>query len=588
MFAIARSTGLWLLAVNLLFSSVPAAANNEEDKPARVSITFSGIDNTVLENVKATVTLHRQRDLERLTDTRIRMLHNRAEDEIRTAMRAFGYYRPVIESDLSRVNDIWQAHYTIEPGEPVRIRTVDVRLTGAGAEDDLFVNAANDRPFKPGDQLKHADYENFKDRLVRLAQERGYFDSQFVTHVLRVDPEAGTAEIELEFDTGPRYRYGEVRFSETLFDDEFLQNYAPFRRGSPYHGQGVAALRQALVDSDLFSTVEVRSLERDADNLEVPIAVHLEPRKRNRYTAGIGFGTDTGPRGRLGWHARYLNDRGHSLNTNLRLSPVISNLSSTYLMPYFRNGPADIGFTTKLAQEDTDTALSRSAQLSGFRSRTRWGWNETLSLSYLFESFEIADDRTTSKLMIAGANWWRSWADDSIFPLHGGRLSLDLRGTAESPLSDVSFLQARLQGKYVRQLGWRNRVLARMELGATTVSDFDRLPASLRFFAGGDRSIRGYDFQSLGPRDAFGRVVGGRYLVVGSVEYEQFVYGNWGVAAFVDFGNAMNNLSDPIEVGAGGGLRWLSPIGMVRVDLGVGVSRDDYPLRLHISIGPDL
>lgn len=574
-----------LAASMLVFNA--ALATENDDEPARVSVSFAGVDDAILENIRATVTLYRQRDMERLTDSRIRMLHARAPEEIRAALRAFGYYRPEIESELDQENDVWQARYTIEQGTPVLISTIDVRLTGAGAEDELFVSAVADRPFQEGERLDHAVYENFKARLGRLARERGYFEGEFIRHVMRVDPEAGTADIELVYDTGPRYRYGQVHFEQTVFDDDFLQNYVPFERAAPYHGQGIATLRQSLVDSDLFSSVEIRTREQDTENYEVPITVSLEPRKRDRYTAGLGYGTDTGPRGRLGWHARYLNARGHSLDTTLRLSPVISSLSSTYLVPFFRNGPADIGLRTQLAQEDTDTALSRNAQISGFRTRKRWGWNETLSLTYLFESFEIADDRSTSKLMIAGANWWRSWADDPIFPQHGGRLSLDLRGTPESPLSDVSFLQMRLHGKYVRELGWRNRLLTRMELGATTVSDFDRLPASLRFFAGGDQSIRGFDFQSLGPRDSSGRVVGGRYLVVGSVEYEQFVYGNWGVAAFVDFGNAINSLSDPLEVGTGGGLRWLSPIGMVRLDVGIGVSRDDNPIQFHISVGPD-
>jgi translocation and assembly module TamA len=573
-------------AIIVLFLALPVAA--EDEQSAKVSVSFLGVEGDILENVEASVTLYRQRDMARLTDSRIRMLHNRAPEEIQNALRAFGYYQPVIESELTEDDGIWQASYVIKTGDPVRITAIDIRLHGSGADDDLFTTAAMDHPFTEGARLNHAEYEAFKDRLNRIAHERGYFESAFTVHVLRVDPEAGTASIELEFDTGPRYRFGEVRFSDTPFNNEFLQNYVPFERGTPYHGQGLATLRRTLVDSDLFSSVEVRAGEHDAIDYEVPITVHLEPRKRNRYTAGLGFGTDTGPRGRLGWNARYLNERGHSLNTDLRVSPVISNLSSTYLIPFFRNGPADIGLRTQLSREDTDTADSYSAQLSGFRTRKRWRWNETLSLSYLFEDFDVGGESRSSKLLIAGAGWWRTWADDSIYPLHGGRLSLDLRGSAESPLSDVSFLQARLQGKYVRELGWRNRVLTRLELGATTVSDFDRLPASLRFFAGGDQSIRGFDFQSLGPRDDAGRIIGGRYLIVGSVEYEQFIYRNWGVAAFVDFGNALNNLSDPLEVGTGGGLRWLSPIGMVRLDIGVGVSRDDNPIRLHISIGPDI
>ncbi|MFP5506345.1 MAG: autotransporter assembly complex protein TamA, partial [Gammaproteobacteria bacterium] len=124
--------------------------------------------------------------------------------------------------------------------------------------------------------------------------------------------------------------------------------------------------------------------------------------------------------------------------------------------------------------------------------------------------------------------------------------------------------------------------------GATTwIDGFRELPASLRFFAGGDQSVRGYDFQELGPRDASGQVIGGKHLVFGSLEYEHRVHGNWGVAAFVDTGNAFNSTHEGLETGAGIGLRWRSPIGMVRLDLAAAVSQDNA-LRLHFTLGPDL
>lgn len=572
----------FLIICCLLLNSLLVGAVEQ----SRVEVRFKGIEDAVLANVAASVTLNQQRK-EALSESRIRFLYRRGTEEIRQALKVFGYYSPTIEAELSQTDSGWLAEYRIEAGEPVVIDQVDIRFSGEGADTKTFNQLREKHPFRQGNRLEHQVYDSYKNRIERRAQELGYFDATFVRHEMRVDVDKRAATIVLVYDTGQRYHYGPVSFSETPLNEEFLRNYIPFEQGEPYNSNDPLKLRRRLIDSDMFSSVNVKPDERSGKDLEVPVEVELEPRKRNRYTAGIGFATDTGPRLRLGWNARYLNERGHRFDSDLRVSPVLSNLTGTYLMPYFRNRQADVGLRAALKNEDTDTSESRSGQLSLFQSRTRWGWNETLSTSYLVEDFKVAETRDTTKLLIPGANWWRSWSDDPIYARHGGRLSLDLKGAAQPVLSDISFAQARISGKYVRALGWRNRLLTRLELGATAVSDFSRLPASLRFFAGGDNSIRGYDYQSLGPENENGEVTGGRYLIVGSVEYEQFVYKDYGVAAFVDFGNAINDLSDPLEVGTGVGLRWLSPVGLIKLDVAAGITEDDVPIRLHMSLGTD-
>lgn len=569
----------------LLCYLLPAMAANEST--ASVDVKFEGVEGVVLDNVSAAVTLNRQRE-QPLTESRIRFLHQRAADEIRQALKVFGYYTPEIDAKLQETNSHWQAIYRIKPGEPVTIQKIDISITGAGADTETFQKLREENPFKVGARLKHKTYSDYKNLLSRRARELGYFDARFIKHRMEVNTRTRKARIILEFNTGPRYHYGSVSFNETLFSETFLRNYVPFKEGEPYSSQGPLKLRQNLVNSDMFSSVEVTPQERLDGNQSVPVNVELQPRKPHRYTAGIGFSTNTGPRLSLGWDARYLNERGHNFSSELQLSPVLSELSGTYLMPYFRNRQADVGLRGSLKNEDTDSVESRSGQATLFQNSSRWGWHETLSTSYLVEDFNVADDRNTSKLLIPGANWWRSWSDDPVYARHGGRLSFDIKGAAEPLLSSTSFVQAKIAGKYVKALGFRNRLLARLEFGATAVSDFDDLPASLRFFAGGDNSIRGYDYQSLGPTNDAGEVTGGRYLFVGSVEYEQFVYKDWGVATFVDFGNAMNDFSEPLEVGTGVGLRWLSPVGLIKLDVAAGVTDDDTPIRLHISIGSDL
>ena len=121
------------------------------------------------------------------------------------------------------------------------------------------------------------------------------------------------------------------------------------------------------------------------------------------------------------------------------------------------------------------------------------------------------------------------------------------------------------------------------------MQDFSKLPPQLRFFAGGDRSIRGYAYQAIGPRNSYGLVVGGKRLLVGSATIEHYFTRDWGMAAFVDSGDAFNGTDFHARTGAGVGLRWRSPVGMVRVDVGVPINDPYYHgAQLHIVIGPDL
>lgn len=572
------------LPVYLLLAEPEAALAQDSN----VEIRIEGIEGVVHDNVAAAISLNRDSQQQKLTESRLHFLHGRAPDEIRQAMKVFGYYNPSIDASLEATDNGWLAIYQIKPGQPVTIEKINIEITGAGADTEPFRELHQAQPFVKGQRLEHQTYTNYKKRLSRRARELGYFEAGFQQSELRVNPDKHRAAIILKFTTGTRYSYGHVNFNDTTLSETYLRNYIPFSEGDPYNSQGPLELREVLVNTAIFSSVEVKPDETRGEAETVPVSVELEPRKPHRYTAGIGFATDTGPRLTLGWNARYLNKRGHRFNSELRASPVSSNLTGTYLMPYFRNRPADIGLSGSLTNEDTDTAETQSGEVTLFQSRSRWGWNETLSTTYLVENFEVAGDRETSKLLMPSASWRKTWSDDPLYAKRGGRLQFDIKGAAEPLLSDTSFVQARISGKYVRALGFRNRLLTRLELGATEVADFQQLPASLRFFAGGDNSIRGYDYQSLGPENADGEVIGGRYLIVGSVEYEQFVYKDYGIAAFVDFGNAVNDFSDPLEVGTGAGLRWLSPVGLIKLDVGVGITEPDTPIRLHISLGADL
>jgi translocation and assembly module TamA len=303
----------------------------------------------------------------------------------------------------------------------------------------------------------------------------------------------------------------------------------------------------------------------------------------------VGFSTDTGPRIRFGRNNRRFNDRGHQFGVNAQLSPVVSEVTANYRFPFGDPRSEWIDFDVGVKSEDTESAESESLQFGARRVLERPGdWTRTQMLNLLVEDFEVADQLGRSRLLMPGINWTRIRADNNIRPARGSKLELEVRGANDVLGSDTNFLQVIAKGKWIWSPSQKARILLRGDLGATEERSFDELPPSVRFFAGGDNSVRGYDFEALGPVDTDGEVIGGLSLAVGSVEYEHAVRERWSVAVFVDSGNAFEGSNFDTKTGAGLGARWQSPLGPIRVDLAHPFDDEDTSWRLHISLGPDL
>lgn len=575
--------------IALLLLLVTGSTVAEEPQPeARVRVEIDGIDGALLRNARMLLGIEQQRDHPRLSEGRIRRLHAKAPEEIQRALEAFGHYHARVDGELIQEGDLWIARYRVDPGPPVMVEAVNLELLGEGARDPAFLALRDAFPLAAAQALEHARYEEGKTALLRLAAQRGYFEARLDRHEVEVDLDSLRAVVRLSLDTGPRYRFGPVSFSDTVLRSSRLERYLRFKEGDPYHAAALLELQNALNDSDIFAQVEVEPRPEQAVAGYVPIEVRLAAHKKHKYSAGVGFGTDSGARGRLAWENRYFNDRGHRVNADLRLAQRRRSLASHYIIPLKDPRNDSLAFRAALLDEDTESRDSQILQLGAAHTTSRWGWRETLSLTYQVERSEIARERETSQLLYPGAGWTRIIADDPVYTRQGLRLGLDLRGAYEDLLSDVSFAQLRVNAKWITSPWERGRFISRGDFGLTAVEDIDDLPASLRFYAGGDNSIRGYDLDALGPRNRDGRVIGGKYLVVGSLEYEHRILDRWSLAVFYDVGNAINDLSDDLEYGAGIGLRWHSPVGLVRVDLASGLSQPDNPIRLHVNIGPDL
>ncbi len=554
----------------------------------RVNVTVEGVQGRVLDNVLSYLSIEKHKKYPSLSESLLERLHKKADTEIRHALEPFGYYNPVIRGSLEKDHDTWHARYVIETGNAVLIKSIDVTISGQGAGEEPFISLKNNLPIRIGDVFEHKTYEEAKGILQKAAAERGYFDTEFVTHEVTVDPAKNDAVIILHFNTGMRYRFGEVIFYQEDYDPLFLSRFVTFKKGDFFTLSAVLRLENSFTNSDYFSEVDVAPRRDLAENNEVPIEVKMISRKKHKYNFGIGYGTDTGMRGSAGWENRRINRRGHRMSTNLRLSEIKNSFTATYTVPLKNPATSRLEYSAGWRSEHTDTSESETYLAGISRTHMRGKWQEIPYISYQQERFTVGDETGRSDLLIPGISWTRIKADDRIYTGQGGRLFFDIRGAHKDIVSDATFLQTRIQAKYIYSFGSFGRLIFRGEGGASALEGISDLPASLRFFTGGDRSVRGYAYNSLGPENDKGEVVGGKHLMVGSIEYEQNIIDKWSIAVFYDRGNAVNSLSDSLKEGAGAGIRWRSPVGLVRVDIASALSEPDRPWRLHVAIGPDL
>jgi len=554
-----------------------------------VTIDIRGVTKPVEDNIRLLLSIQQQKDHLLMTEGRLLRLHKKAPEEIKKALQPFGYYRPVIESALDRVSpEEWHIRYNIDPGPPLLVAEFNFKLIGEIKDDEKFQTFIQNPPLHKGDIFNHVIYEDFKSSLAKLASIRGYFGARFIEHRVEIDIDAYEARIQLSYEGLARYHFGEVQLDQDIIDPELLRRYIPFERGDPYTLDQMIELQQALNDSDYFQTVEVSPGEPQPDSDEIPIVVNLTPRKRHRFSIGLGYGTDTGARAKFDWEVPRVNTHGHRFDFTSQISEIGYRVVANYRIPVLNPRTDQLIFTTGIINETTETSES-TLRTTGISLKHRRGaWREVISLNYQNEVYTVAEDSGDSTLLLPGINWSRTWGDNFIYAVDGLRFDLDLRGASNQVVSDADFVQLQSNLKFISPLGHRNRMIARGTLGGTSTSDFDILPASVRFFAGGAQSVRGYAYQSLGPVDANGEVTGGKYLVVGSLEFEHSFKNKWGVAAFYDVGNAINDIYDDLKKGAGIGVRWKSPVGPVRIDLASAISLDGNPWRIHITIGPDL
>ena len=292
-------TILLSLSIIILLAGLSQAAGAR----TRIQVHVEGVDKKLQKNVLSFLSLEKDSKEPELNDEIVKALFARAPDEIRAALQPFGFYTPDIKSSLSRKNGTWQAVFRIQPGARVIIRKMVFIIRGDGAGTPLFMNFRKNFPIKEGGVLNEPLYEKAKRDLELLSSDKGYLNSSWIEHKILVYPERHAAEIYIEFDTGPQFKFGDVTFTQTrtILDTEFLRKFVNFRKGEPFSQSVLLAFQESLSSSNYFSQVQVTAETRQAVDLIVPIKVVLTPNKRFQIYVGGGYGTDTGLRGRINW-----------------------------------------------------------------------------------------------------------------------------------------------------------------------------------------------------------------------------------------------------------------------------------------------
>ncbi|MGR4973824.1 autotransporter assembly complex family protein [Pseudomonas sp. LARHCG127] len=513
-----------------------------------------------------------------------------AEEQARKAAQALGYYQPRIDSEVKGGKDP-RLVLTIDPGEPVHLRNVTVRIDGPAASLKAFRVPGN-AGLKPGAVLNHGRYEDAKRVIQNQASRYGYFSGRFTQQKLLVDPQAGLADIELVYDSGPRYALGPVSFEgDTPFDEDLLQRMVPFKAGTAYDSELIAELNQALQSSGYFEGVRVDAAPTAATDNVIPVAVKLDTRKPRTMGLGLGFSTDVGPRAKANWTRHWVNPQGHSYGWEAEVSAPRQNVGLWYDVPLDPPLTDKMRYAGGYQYEELAGTDSLSKLLTvgpEWHSKLPSGWQRVVSLKWQREEYRLGDDAGLSTLLMPGVSYSYLRSDNRIDPHNGYRLQFDTKVAKEGLGSDNNLLYGTAMVKGLTTVFDKHRLLARAQIGGSATNGYKSIPPSLRFFAGGDQSVRGYDYQSLSPENSEGDRIGGRYMVAGSLEYQYSIAEKWRVATFIDQGNSFNSLELPsLKTGVGVGVRWVSPVGPIRLDLAHAMD-DEGGIRLHFSMGPEL
>lgn len=555
-------------------------------------VKVEGLKGEVLDNVNVMLMPVKENSI-----TEVRQTYRAQVDRaIRRAVEALGYYQTTIQYNWKEPKDKDPALLVakVHLGEPARIEGTSFSVEGEGKDDEVFTELRKKLP-KKGTQLNHGEYESFKASIERTAIRHGYFDGDFVTKELGVDAVKNQAFWTFDYDSKTRYRFGDIKFSGSQIREPILVNLLPFKEGEPYTSDDISELNRRLSATGWFNSVVVSPdifKGRASADKTLPVYAHVTPKKENAVETGLGYSTDVGPRASVTWRKPWMNDSGHSLEASTELSALEQLADVSYKIP-LEESALEKYWLIQGGVKKEDLNDTKSNSVSAMVSR-HWapyeGWQRDVHLRWSIDDFDQGETSDRTMLIYPGVSFSKTTTIGGLMPTWGfsQRYTLDWSNTMWG--SDVDFVVLEAQHALVKAFADRHRIVLRSRIGWIETDDFDKVPPDLRFFAGGDRSVRGYKYESISPEDENGDLTGAEKLITASVEYQYRVTGDWWGAVFFDIGQAVHDFDDQdLKKGVGVGVRWNSPLGPIKLDIATPVGDpSESGVQFYIGLGPEL
>ncbi|GIC79570.1 outer membrane protein assembly factor [Moritella sp. F3] len=506
------------------------------------------------------------------------------------SIQVFGFYAPDITINLTLDDDELLVFIEIKLGQRVKLANVNIQIKGDAADDPMFLKLLSTKQLIPGSNLSHQNYDKLKADITKLAIARGYFDGKWQKSEVRVSIKKHLADIDLIFDSKERYVFGESVLSNQTKSASIISELATFKVGQEFESNLVAEYSLALFNSRYFQSASVVPDLNARKDGQVPIIITVINHPSNTYEVGVGFLSDVGFRGSLGWKKPWINSRGDSISADFEYSTVQQELTLNYDIPIedpiTNIAKIQLGFQRK-DNKDTDSKLFTLQLQRQFELESKW--LRTWFIKVEQEDFTQGSQVGSSLMILPGVSFARTKQRGGVDPYWGNQQLFSFETASKYWGADTDMLKVQSRTKYLRSLNRTHFFTGRFDLGAIYVDEIESVPASMRFFAGGSQSIRGYDYETVTPTDDAGAYIGGRYLTVGSLEYGYQFAEKWRIGIFADAGTSTNDFSEPVSVGIGTGIRWMTPIGPVKLDFAVPVNSDtDTKYTFHLYIGPEL
>ena len=569
-------------------SSEAGGSADEQEKPGIEIGVADAPDDEAEENVSAYLSaLSARKSFSEERDDLVR-------EACEKALVPYGWYSPEIEV---RHPEKGRIEVRIDRGERTLYREVRIDTAAELPEQGRIAAFARDKAaeygIEKGKPLIHPQYEAFKADITSKLISDGYFTGKITNSTVIVSRDEAKADLSFTIEPGTRFAYGKITMEGFEESHDAVKGLVSVKVGDLFSALDLASVNQTLYETGYYKSVVVRPdmREMDSGNSTVPVRIGLKAKPRNLTEWSLGYSTDEGPRGSVSWNRPFAGSRGQSWKSALSVSGVTQAANFSYYIP--RENPIDDYYrlSAEYRHKDlNDTEFQNLTVGAHYFTKTHGRWQRDYFIESSFEDYDQSDDSDDVFLLMPGAEISRLTTDGTTDPASGERIRLSARFSSKTLLSSEDFV---ILDAFYRRI-WSptdgSRLVIRAEQGAILGSSIGDVPSSLRFFAGGDQSVRGFGYEKISPKNDDGDLTGARYLSVGSVELQVPVMNKVRMAIFTDVGTATNDYGDDtdIKVGTGLGVRYISPVGPIRADIGVGVSETPIPIRLHFGLGLDL